>query len=369
MRILRNAPHRTLLSVSIALAPALLVCAGASAYGFYDSLAGGTPFSVMGAHSAATCGARSTYDWDALAVLLNPSGLASLEGATATVSGGVMTWREVLSYSYLRQLRSGSIPGSRCLAGAIPVAGRIVAGVGAAAVSDADYHGEHLLDDPTVEEGSRYLEILDASGVQYEALGGLACDVGGGLSVGASAGMRFGEVDLDYSLYDLEMGQIDSSLLSTIETRELAVRAGAMVRGEIGAIGMTYCGAGRNYPASITGGAEAIAPHIGGTIVGFELEVGSPLARNDVTGKVNCRYPLASTTMMMVGISFGDYSASLGKGMGFSVGGSHIQGRFRLDVGVHWWSRDREGSAFEDEVADGIEDYSTELSIGLTVLP
>lgn len=357
------------LALPMAFALALLLSSSVSAFGFYDALAGGTPLTCMGAFSAATCGQRSTYDWDALAVLLNPSGLASLDGPTATVSGGLMTWKEVLSYSYLRSLRSGSIPGSRCLAGAIPITGRIVAGAGIGAVSDADYSGEHLLDDPSIEGGSRFLELLEASGAVYEALGGIGVEAGGGLSLGASAGMRFGEVDLDYSLYDLEMGHVDSAFASTLETSELAIHGGAMLRGEVGALGLTYCGAGETYPASLAAGAEVVAPHIGGVIAGFELEVGSPLGRNDITGKFNCRYPIASQTLMTAGISFGDYSASLGKGMGFSVGGSRTQGPVRLDVGVHWWTRSREGSAFEGEVADNIDDSTTELSVGLTLMP
>src|SRR5512137_71301 len=99
MKLSTDAHHR-FFALPVALSAILFLASGASAFGFYDALAGGTPLTAMGAYSAATCGQRSTYDGDALAVLLNPSGLASLDGPTATVSGGLMTWREVLSYSY-----------------------------------------------------------------------------------------------------------------------------------------------------------------------------------------------------------------------------------------------------------------------------
>jgi hypothetical protein len=346
----------------------LLLSSSAFSFSFYDALAGGTPLTAVGALSASSCGQRSTYAWDALALFQNPAGLALLGGPTATVSGGVMTWKEILSYSYLRRLRSSTIPGSRCLAGAVPVGDLFVASAGLAAVTDADYSGEHLLGDPSVASAD-LLEILRAEGAQYEALAGLGVDVGSGLSVGASAGMRFGDVKLDYTLFDLEMGQVDSSSVTTLETSELAVRGGAMITGEIGTLGVSYCGAGVRYPASIAAGAEVVAPHIGGVRAGFELQVGSPLGRNDIDGRFNLRYPIADGTQMIAGVSFGDYTASLGQGMGFSVGGSRTQGPVRLDLGVHWWSRNREGSAFKGEAADGIEDSTTEFAVGLTYLP
>lgn len=351
------------------LASVLAFASGAMAYGFYDSLAGGTPLTAMGALSAATCGQKSTYSWDALAVFLNPAGLSAMHGPTATVSGGVMTWKEVLSYSYLRRLRSASIPGSRCIAGAIPVNDWLTAGTGLGAVSEADYAGEHLIEDPSMSGGGDFLELLDAKGSQYEALAGFGVAAGAGLSFGASAGARFGRVDLDYTLYDVQMEEVDSTSTTSLETNELAVHGGAILSGEVGALGISYCTAGERYPASLAAGAEIIAPHIGGTTVGFELEVCSPLGRNDINGKFNLRYPIAAGTQMMAGISFGDYSSSLGKGMGFSVGGCSTQGPVRLDAGVHWWSRSREGSAFEDEIADEISDSTTELAVGVTLLP
>lgn len=347
----------------------LAISSTAGAFSFYDSMAGGTPLSAIGALSDAICGQRSTYHWDALAIFTNPAGLAALHGPTATASAGALSWKEVTSYGSERQLRSSTIPGTRSLAGSIPVDGRLTAGAGVAVVSDAYYVGTHSLQDASVPGGSPLLEILHANGGQYEALAGLGYDAGHGLSVGASGGMRFGEVDLDYALYDPFTGQNDSTSLTTLETSEAAVRCGSMLSGEIGSLGVSYCTAGRRFPASIAVGAEAVAPHIGGTVAGFELQVSSPFGRNDIDGRFACRYPVSARTVLMAGLSFGDYTSSLGKGMGFSVGGTRSVGPVRLDLGAHWWTRNREGSAFEGEAADEIDDSTFEFALGVTYAP
>jgi hypothetical protein len=339
------------------------------ANGYYDVLAGGVPVEDFGALSSSMCGSRATYNWDALAVINNPAGLAGLTGPTTTASWGFGTWREVYEFGSDRKMNSDPMQGTRCIAAAVPVSPWLVAGTGFAVVADGDYSGTHYLNNPFLASGTGMVEFLESSGCQYEALAGLGCRLGEQISAGVSSGLRFGGVDYDYMLYDATFGTIDSVASWSTDISEMALRGGAILTGSIGAIGASYVSAGEDYPSRLSAGARVVAPHLANSTVGFEADITSPLARNLFTGKFICSYPISGDMGMNVGVSFGDYTSELGKGMGFSVGGFGTFGRTRIDIGLHWMDRVRDGAAFEGESSSEVEDSSTLVSLGLTLLP
>ncbi len=352
---------------SVAAASLILLLPGYPfAFGFYDALDGGTPLPSIGAISASAGGVRSTYAADALAMFLNPAGLAMRDRPSLTASGGVLVWKEAFHYGTQRANRSGTIQGSNCFAAAFPVAGWIVVGAGAAAVARAEYEGSRYLEQPGLEGEPESIEMISTTGSQWEALGGAAVSPTGWLDLGVSSGLRFGSLETEYSSTD-EEGLVDSTSFLDAEISEFALRAGAQARTDLILVGVCYCPGGDFYQASLACGIEVLAPQLAGTIVGIEGEVSSPLADNDFTGRLHLNHPIGAKTALRVGISFSEYPEVSGRGMGFSLGGSRVFGPARADVAVQWATRSADGDFVPGEIADRIDGSTAEFLLGMTL--
>lgn len=353
----------------------ILVCAfllavptASEAFGFIDSYRGGTSLDGAGAYSAALGGARATFMLDATAIFLNPAGLSSLEGPSVALGGSVLGWKEIHRYGVERELRSDRITGMRSLAASLPAGGGFVFGAGISAVADADYAGARYLLDPVSEEVTGQ-EILYASGTQWDAVGGVSYEPMDGLYAGLSAGFRTGSIELDYFRYDDWLGMIDSVLTDTLEVSEPAFRAGLMRVSDLSTLGVCYSAGGECLAPVLSGGFSVVAPHIQNVRVGIEGDLMSPLGRNDYAGRLQIEYPISVATDILAGVSFSEHPSEMGSGMGFSLGGSQMMGRFRFVTAMHWQTKKVYGSYVEGEDADRVDDSTTEFILGVSVLP
>lgn len=357
----------SLSKASILAALTLLLAGDAIAFGFYDALDGGTPLLSIGAISASAGGVRSTYTADALSMFLNPAGLAMRDRPSLSASGGILAWKETFRYDSKRANRSGTIQGSNCFAVSYPASEWLVFGAGASAVARAEYDGSRFLEQPGLEGEPESIEMIRTEGSQWEALACVAVSPTEWLDAGISSGLRFGTFETDYSRTD-EEGAIDSTSLITTEVSEMALRAGVQARAEMFLLGVCYCPGGEFYRPSLACGMEVLAPQLANTIVGMEGEVFSPLAGNDFTGRLHINHPIGTKTALRVGISFSEYPEVAGRGMGFSLGGSRVFGPARADVAVQWATRSTNGNFVPGEIANRIDDSTTEFLLGLTLV-
>lgn len=359
--------HR--LNYCVVLAAILILPSSrAMGFGYLDAYRGGTPLSGTGTYSAGLGGSVSTYDHDAFALFLNPAGLSTLDDWSISATGGGLNWLEVREYGISRMLRSDRAKSMRCLAGSIPIGTELTLGAGLASVADAAYSGARMCIDPYTGE-VRSQEVLYASGVQWDAVAGISCDLPWGVSAGVSAGWRTGTISLEYYRFDNFFGQIDSVMNRDIDVSEPAFRAGLMKVSGISTLGMSYSAGGDCLAPVVSGGFRFIAPHLQNTRVGFEADLSSPLARNDYAGRLMIEFPMTSTTTLLSGVSFADYPNVCGSGMGFSLGGSQRIGMVDVQAALHWRNRRLDGLYIPNEDADRIEDTLTEFVMGVSLNP
>ncbi|HOD18617.1 MAG TPA: hypothetical protein PLX54_00265 [Candidatus Fermentibacter daniensis] len=352
------------------LVPAVLLflASDAASFGFIDSYRGGSPESGAGAYSAALAGRNSTHTGDAFAIFLNPAGLSSLDETHLAVAAGALGWKETHARELGREYRTGSITGMRCFSASTPLGSRFVIGAGISAVADADYNGTRLLYDELsgITTGQ---EILEASGTQWDAVAGASYEPAEGFSIGVSGGYRTGVITLDYYRYDNDLAGVDSVYYGENDIGEPAVRVGAMQRTELSTLGVSYSAGGECLAPVLSCGFSILAPHLQNTRVGFEADLMSPLGRNDYGGRLSIEYPLLMRTMVMLGVSFSNYSSESGSGMGFSVGGNQGLGKLDLTVAMHWQTKRVFGRYIPGEDSDWVDDSTTELMMGLSIRP
>ncbi len=359
--------HGLPLCVALA-ATTILLPSRAMGFGYLDAYRGGTPHSGAGTYSAGLGGAVSTHDHDAFALFLNPAGLSSLDDWSVSVTGGGLNWLEVRVYGISRMLRSDRAKGTSGIAGSIPIGAGFTFGAGMASVADAAYIGARMCIDPYTGE-VRSQEVLNASGVQWDAAAGISYELPLGVSAGISAGWRTGTISLDYYRFDNFLGQIDSVMNRDIEVSEPAIRAGLMKISGISTLGVSYSAGGDCLAPVLSGGFRFLAPHIQNTRVGFEADLSSPLARNDFEGKLMIEFPMTSTTTLLSGVSFSDSPKECGSGMGFSLGGSQRIGVVDVQAALHWRNRRLEGLYVPHEDANRVEETLTEFVVGVSLNP
>jgi hypothetical protein len=346
----------------------MLVLSGhAWSFGYFDAISGGSPASAIGAWSAAQGGTRAAYRMDALALFLNPAGLSAQPGFSATVTGGMLWWKEYFDYGILRINAASTLQSNQSIAACIPVGGGFNAGLGVAPVADADYSGRHFIDVPSQTGDGAELERLVSSGTQWEALAGASYSPTGWFSLGFSSGLRTGTLEYQYD-HITEEGLLDSSASWQVDISEPVLRGGVQAWGHLVAAGFVYTSAGEKLPAVSSAGVEIRVPQLANVVVGVEGEIRSPLSRNDFMGKLYFRQPLDYRTTLMAGVSFSEFPPERGRGMGFSLGASRRVLMFRVDGGAIWRTRTLEGSYIEGEISDEIDDSSVEFVLGATLL-
>ena len=333
-------------------------------YGFHDALFEGNSIEAVSTRSAALAASKVFGAEGPTALFINPAALCGIESFRISLSGSMVTWGEVVVDSTSQTKRAGTGVNAATGALALRVSPGFVLSGGVARVADNQYDGTHFLpNDPTEPDIDR-VEILNASGGIWEALGGVAVDISENMKAGVSAGLRFGRTDFLYSFDQSYTPETDSTSEWTWEKKEFCYHAGFMVDdGEMG-IGFAYTSSSEHYPGRIAGGARVLAEHLGNSTIGFEAEVISPFDENSFFGKLTVQMPLREDMNIMTGVGFYDGANMERTGMAFSLGGNIRFDQILLETAVFYSGRSRRSTSFPQEYSDNVEDNWTVFSLG-----
>ncbi len=358
-----------LLSFILAGFALIVLCPSALGYGFHDSQFRGTLVPGYGVESIAQSGAWTSVVDGALAALANPARISTEGGRTEiTATGGLLTWKEEVHRDTTVNKRTDWLPTSMALGGSFAVSGGIDAAVSLGRVSDFSYSGQHEMpEDPFQPGATDSLEELNVSGALYEAAAGISFEGPLGIRLGAGSGLVFGGADYDYSI--VAAGEPDSlarnETWSWSQSRPTG-HVGMSYQGGLGRVSAAYMSGTSRLSPRLGASAQVLAERIGHTLVGFEAELISPLARNVFLGRYHMEIPLKSSISMFTGMSFREAPDANRTSLGFSFG-CMVNVR-DVDVGLclDWRSQDRLGSSFPSEEADHVYDSGTIVALGLS---
>jgi hypothetical protein len=335
-------------------------------YGFHDALTYGNSVNVVSIRSAAMVSIRVFGAKGASAVFLNPASLSNVNSFNMTTSASALAWTEEVVDSIDITQRAETGFGSFTGAAAFRAGPDLVIAAGVAKVSDFQYDGTHYLPDDPSHPGIDILEVLVAKGGLWEALGGASWSFTDYFAAGVSAGLRFGEVNYDYTYDRKYTPDIDSTATWSWDQSEACYHAGFTLGDDELAAGACYTsGSSDHYYSSLALSGKARAEHIGNTTMGFEGEIIDPFNNNYFHGKLSVDTPIRSNVNIMAGVGFNEGGNMNRVGLAFSLGGNYQSGRMRVDLALSNMGRSRTGTSFPNEYSDYIDDSWTHFCIGL----
>ncbi len=356
-----------LVSVLTAISLILFLVPGiSSGFGFHDALNYGNSIDVISIRSAALVGIRVFGADGANAIFLNPASLYNVSKFNLTASTSSIAWSEEVVDSTSIVQRSGTGIGSLTGAVAFRAGADIVIGAGVAKVSDHQYNGTHFLPDDPSHPGIDVLEILKSNGGLYEALAGASWSVSDNFIAGVSGGLRFGEVNYDYTYDEKYTPYVDSTHSWTWDLSEVCYHAGFILGDDELSAGVTYTsGSADHYYSRLSFAGRARAEHIGNTTMGFEGEIVDIFENNFFNGKLSFETPIRTNMNMYAGVGFNEGENMHRVGLAFSVGGNYTVGRMRVDIALASSGRSRKSTSFPNEYSDYVDDSWTQFCIGL----
>lgn len=336
-------------------------------YGYEDALDQGTIIAGITAGNLQMGGAVAIGYGQPSSVLLNPANLGrvSASGLEANIGPGIAT--ESIEDSTGRHTRSYMGLGPASLAFRIPAGRSLSLGAGIARVSDLTYDGQHYIaDDPLIPGYITGSETLESNGGLWEAVAGCSYRVARWLSIGVSAGPRFGSADFVYE-FDDRVGEDDSTATWGWDESGVCVHAGATVPFGANSASLSWISGSDHYPSRIAGGAILYS---GGTTeafsIGLEGEIRDPGEANTFIGRVSARFSPNPGFVMGGGLFFSDRGSDssrsnlgIGFGVAISLGKAVLQGSFAFH------NTSRQTVAFGYEGFDTVDDKLGYFGLGL----
>ncbi len=352
-------------SISALAALLLMIPAIALGYGFHDATSSGNELGSVSVRSASIvcCKVFGADGPDAL--FINPAALDRLGGLRLHANGSAIAWEEEVIDSTSVTDRASTGPGGLTFAVGTRFSDRICAACGISRVSDFQYSGTHFLPNDPSEPNVDIVEILEADGGLWEALGGGSLDLGA-VVLGASAGLRFGGVDYIYTYDTYYTPYVDSTYQWSWSESEPCFHAGVTVGDEGMSAGATWTSGGDHYEQTVAFSGRARAEHLANTIIVMEGEVIEPGDDNTFRGKLGLETPIRRVVNLMIGVGFWDGPEMAKTGMTFSVGGNFTMGQLRIDTAVLHNGRSRLSTSFPSEFSDRVDDNWTTFALGLT---
>lgn len=337
-------------------------------YGYHDALNMGNSIDVISIRSAALVGIRVFGSDGPAALFINPASLHSIDRFEGTISTSAISWTEEVVDSTSITQRSNQGLGSLSGAIAFRVGSGIVLSGGVAKVSDHQYDGTHYLPDDPSYPGIAIVEILEASGGLWEALGGLSWNLKDNLIMGMSTGMRFGQVEYNYMYNLYRTPETDSISNWSWETSDFCYHAGILFGDEATGIGASYTSGSDYYLSRISIAGRARAEHIHNIRMGFEGEVISIFEDNYFNGKLSLEAPIRDDANLFIGVGFYEGENMNRVGTAFSVGGNYTHDRIIFECAMFHSGRSRKSTSFPDEYSDYVDDSWTQFCFGLTYI-
>lgn len=346
-------------------ATALLLLSGVSlGFGYFDAITDGTPIAGLSPAAVALGSAKAIGIREAVTIFTNPAMTSGLPGVLQ-VSAAPIYWTErVLESDVDKTVRTLRTFDNFSGAATWPVGGLTV-GAGYAKVAEFGYEGTHVLydepDDPPIG-----MEVLYASGGQWEAMGSISMEVAGPLSAGFSGGIRSARADYEYFFNSERYSIPDSSSQWNLDSDEFAWHAGLAFDGDLFKSGICYSSPTEYMEDAVSVGVSAYAEHLKKITVGFEGELLSPFDANHFLGKLSVIMPLTKNLNALTSASFDDQRVANRAGFGFGMGFSGNIGRFDLGMGILNRFKSRKDSGFPNESADRVDDSFTQFSFGIS---
>lgn len=334
-------------------------------YGYHDALGRGTVINTVGLQAAALGGTRVFGTDNPSALFLNPAELVDVGGISIYCSGASAAWNEsVHDSTRVTERGDFGIGGSTCVI-ALPVSAGIVVSGGMARIVDNQYRGTHYLPNDPSQPEIDVVEILEASGGQWEALGGVSVLITDGFSAGISAGMRIRRCEFEYQYDRSHTPQIDSIVDWSERTDEFCYHSGFNYTSDAFESGITYTSETEFYYSRAAFGGRLKAAHLSNVWVGFEGELIDPLDRNYFNGRLSFEIPMEDKLKIMTAVGFIEGENMYRTGMIFSLGGSADFGNLILDFVLSTNSRCRSNTSFPEEYSDYVNDSWTAFGLGV----
>lgn len=330
-------------------AAVLLLCHGsAPAFGWLDAIGDGTLLPGISAGNMMNCGALAAGTGAPSAVLLNPANLGRISSSALEITAGPsVTMEEVDLGSDGSGSREYLSPGPVCAAVRIPVGGGFAAGAGLARLSDGSYRAQrYLYEDPLSPGDITGAEAWESSGGVWEAAAGCSYRLSRLLSIGLSAGPRFGSLHSSYA-FDDRTGSDDSTWSQTRVESGFCVHAGATAALGQSSVSASWASGSDMLPARIAAGALVYPGTAGGSYIGAEAELADPGGGDLFTGRVFARFTPAVNTGLSVGFFMADQGPSdLGTNMGLCLGVDFLTGPARLQAAFSWFANSTRSEVF-----------------------
>ena len=345
----------------------VLCMAGSSeGYGYHDALNMGNSIDVISIRSAAMVGIRVFGSDGPTALFINPASLHSVNRFEGSFSASSIAWTEEIIDSTSVIQRADRSLGSLSAAVAFRAGSDIVLSGGFAKVSDHQYTGTHLMPEDPAYPDVAIIEILEASGGLWEALGGLSWSLKDNLIIGLSTGMRFGKVEYSYTHDLYRTPEVDSISNWSWEDSDICYHAGILFGGEDTGIGASYTSGSDHYLSRVSLAGRARAEHIGNIRMGFEGEVISIFEDNYFNGKLSLEAPIRDDINLFTGIGFYEGENMNRVGTAFSVGGNYTLDRILFECALFHSGRSRKSTSFPNEYSDSVDDSWTQFCLGMS---
>ncbi len=347
-------------------AAALCFPAASAGYGYLDAIGMGSQLPGTDAVSHGF-GAGSSVGVGGMNLFGNPAALAG-SGSELMISTGVNILKQSVDDGLGKHtLTFAGLGETSFQAGFSTPAGNLALGI--ARIRDYTYKGEYFFIEANPEPIISGFENLTVSGGVWEAALGGAREIAGGVSLGASAGYRMGNIDYEYYWHHFNESIEDSSSSWSREEGEFAWRAGASFDlGQSAIAGISYASESENCPSLISAGV------LFGNIAGGNPGVGAEARIFDtgddkawsgtVFGGIHPENNLYFRGGIMLSSRGGTESdAALGMFLGTTVNFS----RFNLDAAFNFGNEGRKSGVFGFPDADTINDIVTGFGVGATI--
>jgi len=344
----------------------VLIPFAAMGYGYIDAIGLGSvmPGTDPISHSL---GGVSSVDVGGMNLFGNPAELSGINRSVSASTGALILKQSVedelgkhaLTYAGpgITSFQAGFGTGSTGFA------------LGLAKIRDYTYKGEYFFLETIPDTTIAGFEDYIVSGGVWEAAFGAATVLPGEISVGASAGYRFGDMNYEYYWHHISASIPDSLSEWSRQEGEFAWRTGVSVPvGDDTVIGAAYASKSENCASSIAAGVRfgnmaAFSPG-----VGAEARIYDNPSSTAWTANVFGGIPSGSNLYFRGGVILSsrggqDSDASLGISMGVAVD----LGRTDINAAFNYFNETRTDNVFGFPQAQSISDVVTAVTIGATI--
>ncbi|MCD4848456.1 MAG: hypothetical protein K8R76_09705 [Candidatus Aegiribacteria sp.] len=361
---------------SLMILACILVLSASSAlcFGYLNIHTSGAPLPGFSARSTGFGGVRSIGLGDGSSMLTNPAGLHRTEGTLVSLSIGPGIGTEIILDSLGKHNNNWITFGNLFACMKFRLDPRFDAGIALGKVSDFSYKGAHYIFDfqPGHEEDLSEIIELNVNGGLYESVAGLSFSASDWISLGLSAGFRFGNVNYDSTYTDIQASENDTLISWKSDFSDFCWHLGFEIPLDNALLGFSWASEGDVYDARLALGGLLYFNDTKRGALGGEVELGDPGEKNSIIGRV-FGFTFPSDSFELRGSfnfalpNYEDVESSMI--IGLSLGSGIYLGDIILDGGIAWYSCSRDSLFLGVGHPDDISNSQALISMGITWNP